>query len=122
MGTRRRGVNWSALAFAAAVATGAYAFAASNTLGPSDAGAGAGSVSGYTASGVSFSLDAGDPTRIDAVTFSINPAAASQVRVRLTSGGAWYSCTNAAGSVSCATTSPQASLAAADRLDVVATG
>lgn len=107
-------------ALAAFLASGAYAFTASNTVPGTQAGAGSGTISGYTATNVQYTLDATTPTNLNAVAFTIAPATTSTVKVQLSSGGAWYSCTNTAGAVSCATTSPQATAAAATQLTVVA--
>jgi hypothetical protein len=102
------------------LAIGVYAFAASNTVPGSEAGAGSGAISGYTVSSVAYGLNASNPANIDSVTFSIAPTSAGTVKVQLASGGSWYACTNTSGSVSCTTTSPQATVAAATQLDVVA--
>ena len=105
---------------AGVVASSAYAFTASNTVPASNAGSGSGAISGYTATNVSYSLNASNPQNIDAVTFTISPTTTATVKVQLAAAGSWYSCTNTAGSVSCATTSPQATAAAATQLTVVA--
>ena len=101
--------------------SGIYAYAASNTVPSGNAGAGSGAISGYTVSNVSYGLNATTPTNLDQVTFTIAPVAASSVKAQLAAGGTWYSCTNAAGSVTCNTTSPQATVAAATQLTVVST-
>jgi hypothetical protein len=111
----------AALGAAAALGLGAYAYTASNTVPTTAAGLGATAISGYTVSGVGYSLNTSTPSNIDAVTFSLSPTAASTVKAQLVTGGAFYSCTNTAGSVSCATTSPQATVAAANQLTVLAT-
>ena len=101
-------------------ATAAFAFAASNTVPGSYAGEGAGTVSGYTVTSVVYNLNATTASNIDSVTFTLN-AAATTVKVRLVTTGSYYSCTNTSGNNwSCATTSPQATVAAADELRVVA--
>ena len=107
-------------ALAAFLASGAYAFTASNTVPGTQAGAGSNTISGYTATNVQYTLDSTTPTNVNAVAFTITPATTSAVRVQLASGGTWYSCTNTAGAVSCATTSPQMTAAAATQLTVVA--
>lgn len=109
------------LAVAAAVALGGYAYTASNTVPATSAGIGATAISGYTVSSVAYGLNATTPSNIDTVTFTLSPAAASTVKAQLASGGTYYPCTNTAGSVSCATTSPQATVAAANQLTVLAT-
>ena len=107
------------VALVGAISLATYAFAASNTVPATTAGAGSGAISGYTVSAVAYALNATTPTNLDSVTFTISPAAATTVKAQLASGGAWYACTNTAGSVSCATTSPQATVAAATQLTVV---
>ena len=103
------------------LAFGVYAFAASNTVPGTEAGSGSGAISGYTVSSVAYGLNSTTPTNIDSVTFTISPTSAGTVKIQLASGGSWYSCTNTSGSVSCNTTSPQATVAAATQLTVVAT-
>jgi hypothetical protein len=105
---------------AAAVACGVFAYAATNTVPGSTAGAGSGAISGYTVSSVAYTLNSTTPTNLDQVAFTIAPTAASTVKIQLASGGSWYSCSNSAGSVTCNTTSPQATAAAATQLTVVA--
>ena len=104
---------------AAGTAGAAQAFTASNTVPTSQAGSGSGTVSGYTVSSLAYTLDATTPTNLDAVTFTISPTTGT-VKVRLTAAGSWYACTNTSGSVSCATTSPQATVSSVDSLTVVA--
>jgi len=101
-------------------AMGGYAFTASNTVPNATLGQGSNTISGYTVSSVSYALDSSNPSNVDSVSFSISPTTASTVKIQLASGGSWYSCTNTSGSVSCATTSPQATASAATSLNVVA--
>lgn len=110
------------VAAVAVVAGGSYAFTASNTVPTTQAGQGSGTVSGYTVTSVAYGLNASTPTNIDTVSFTISPASATTVKAQLASGGTWYACTNTTGSVSCATTSPQLTVATAATLNVVATG
>jgi archaellin len=107
-------------AIAACVAVAGYAFTASNTVPNASLGQGANVISGYAISGISYNQNASSPGNIDSVAFTIAPAAAGSVSIQLVSGGSWYSCTNSSGSVSCATTSPQATASAANSLNVVA--
>jgi len=103
-------------------ATGAYVFTASNTVPNTNAGAGSGTISGYTITGVAYNLNSSVPTNIDSVTFTIAPTTAGTVKIQVVNGGTWYSCTNTAGSVSCDTTvGTQATVAPANQLTVVAT-
>jgi hypothetical protein len=87
----------------------------------SSAGAGSGAISGYTVSSIAYTIDSTTPTNLNQVSFTIAPTAATTVKAQLAAAGSWYSCTNTAGSVTCATTSPQATVAAATQLTVVAT-
>ncbi len=107
-------------ALAAFLASGAYAFTASNTVPGTQAGSGSATISGYTATNVQYALDATTPTNVNSVTFAISPVTTSAVKVQLSSGGSWYSCTNTAGTVTCATTSPQITASSASQLTVVA--
>jgi hypothetical protein len=100
---------------------GVYAYAAANTVPATTAGSGSGAISGYTISAIAYGLNATTPTNLDQVTFTLAPTTASTVKIQLASGGQWYSCTNAAGSATCNTTSPQATVAGATQLTVVAT-
>lgn len=117
--TRRRLVV--AVILAAALAIGTYAFTAANTVPATSAGSGSGVISGYTVSAVVYGLNATTPTNLDQVAFTISPVAATTVKIQLAAAGSWYSCTNTAGSVTCNTTAPQATVAAATQLTVVAT-
>jgi hypothetical protein len=105
---------------AATIGAGVFAYAATNTVPGSNAGSGSGTISGYTVTNVAYTLNSTTPTNLDQVAFSISPTAASTVKAQLAAGGSWYSCTNATGSVTCNTTSPQATVAAATQLTVVA--
>jgi hypothetical protein len=107
----------------AGVAGATQVFTASNTVTVKKAGDGAGTISGYTIASVAYSLNASNPQNIDAVTFTTN-AAASTVRARLETSGSFYSCTTTNSPTntawSCTTTSPQATVANAAELRVVA--
>ena len=118
---RRRRRTMIVALLALGLGAGAFAYAATNTVPGSTAGAGSGTISGYTVSGVAYTLNATTPTNLDQVAFTIAPTAATTVKAQLAAGGSWYTCANAAGSVTCNTTSPQATVAAATQLTVVAT-
>lgn len=112
------GLLFVLVATAALIAT---AFTAANTVPATNAGDGSAAISGYTITGVTYTLNGTNPQNLDAVDFTIAPTSASTIRVQVQSGGSWYSCTNTAGAVSCATTAPQATVLLADQLTVVAT-
>src|SRR6266849_5858132 len=82
---------------------GVYAYAAANTVPGTEAGSGSGAISGYTVSSVAYGLNATTPTNLDQVTFTIAPTAAGTVKVQLAAGGSWYTCSNAAGAITCNT-------------------
>lgn len=105
---------------AGVLASGTYAFTASNTVPGSQAGDGSNAISGYTATNVQYGINATNPQNLDSLQFTISPTTTSTVKIRLAGGGAWYACTNTAGTIDCATTSPQATVAAASNLTVVA--
>lgn len=114
---------------AGAIAGGAYAFTAANTVPSSTAGAGSGTVSGYTVTNIHYSLDATTPANVDSLTFTISPAIPSAssgkviVQAALTTGGPNnYTCsTDTTGvTVTCATTSPQLTADKLSSLTVVA--
>jgi hypothetical protein len=105
-----------ALVAAGAIAGGAYAFTAANTVPSSNAGAGSGSVSGYTVTNVHYALDATTPSNIDSLTFNVSPVIPNTgtgkvtVQATLSTGGPnTYNCTTstAGDTVTCSTTSPQ---------------
>ena len=102
------------------LASAAYAFTAANTVPGSQAGSGSGAISGYTATNVAYTLNGTTPTNIDSVAFTIAPTTTAAVKIQLAAAGSWYSCVNASGSVTCATTAPQATVVAATQLTVVA--
>ena len=103
-------------------ATGAYIFTASNTVPNTNAGAGSGTITGYTISGVAYNLNSTDPNNIDSVDFTIAPTTAGTVKIQVVNGGTWYDCTNTTGSVTCDTTvGIQATVTPANQLTVVAT-
>jgi hypothetical protein len=119
---RRRILRYALAALFIVAAMGATgALTASNTVPSATAGSGSGTISGYTASSVSYTINSSTPTSIDAVSFTLN-AAATTAKIKLVAAGStWYSCTNSSGNNwSCDTTSPQASLSAADQLTVAA--
>ena len=105
----------------------AYGFAAANTVPVSGAGDGSGAISGYTVSGISYTLNGTDPTKLDKVVFTLAPAvvgapAPTTVKIRLDSSTNWYSCTVATNVATCNTVTPQATVAGAASLQVVALG
>lgn len=115
---RRRFVLVALLAIA--IGAAAFAYAATNTVPGSNAGSGSGTISGYTISNVAYTLNSTTPTNLDQVAFSVSPTTTNTLKAQLASGGSWYTCSNSAGSATCNTTSPQATVAAATQLTVVA--
>jgi hypothetical protein len=94
---------------------GVYAFTASNTVPNTTAGAGAGTVSGYTVTNLHYSLNATTPANIDSLTFTISPVIPSTssgkvvISAALSSGGPInYTCTTdtTGATATCATITP----------------
>ncbi|MCL4271568.1 MAG: hypothetical protein KJZ72_18565 [Anaerolineales bacterium] len=101
-----------------AISAAAYAFAASNTVPATKAGDGSGVVSGYTVTGVVYTLNGTDPSTLDSVSFDLG-AAATQVQAQLVASGSWYTCTLDTGTVwECDTTG--LTVSTIDQLRVVA--
>jgi hypothetical protein len=114
---------------ALAIAGGAYAFTASNTVPATTVGAGAGAVSGYTVTNIHYALNSSTPTNIDSLTFTISPAVPSTgtgkvvIAAALSTGGPTnYTCTTdtPGTSVTCPTVSPQLTAALLTGVTVVA--
>jgi hypothetical protein len=107
------------------LAGGAYAFTAANTVPNNKAGAGSGTVSGYTVSAIHYQQNATDPNIIDQVTFTLDsaPVAGSVIKLQLdaTPGTTWYTCTFTGTDVTCDTTSPAILVRDIDTFTVVAT-
>ena len=94
---------------------GVYAFTASNTVPNTTAGAGAGTVSGYTVTNVHYNLNTTTPANVDSLTFTISPVVPSTssgkvvISAALSSGGPInYPCTTdtTGATVTCATITP----------------
>jgi opacity protein-like surface antigen len=89
----------AALVVAVAMATGAYAFTATNTVPASEAGSGSGTISGYTLS-----------------------ANATTVKAKIVSGSSTYTSCSVAGGVNVTCNfSPDIAITTADQLSVIAT-
>ena len=56
-----------------AIAGGAYAFTAANTVPSSNAGAGVGTVSGFTITNLHYGLNTTTPANIDSLSFTVAP-------------------------------------------------
>ena len=110
-----------ALAVAAALATGAYAFTATNTVPTSSAGSGSGTISGYTVSGIAYTLNATTPSDIDSMTFTLN-ANATTAKAKIVSGSSTYTACTISGGVNVTCDfSPDIAITTADQLSVIAT-
>jgi hypothetical protein len=84
------------------LATASYGFAAANTIADAGlAGEGSNTVSGYNVTLVNYVLDAGDPTQLDSVLFTLDSSAASVyagIDTNPASGIEWSaSCTDLGG-------------------------
>jgi len=110
-----------ALVVAGAMATGAYAFTATNTVPASTAGSGNGTISGYTVTAIAYQLNATTPTDVDSVTFTLS-ANATTAKAKIVSGGTTYTACTIAGGVNVTCNfSPDVAITTADQLAVIAT-
>jgi hypothetical protein len=121
MHTRRRFIGRLAVVttLAGVLVAGTYAYTAANTVPDSKAGDGSGAVTGYTVTAVHYILNATNLQNVDSVTFTLDsaPAAGSTIEAQVDSN--WYSCTNVTTAVTCATTSPQATVLGVTALRVI---
>jgi hypothetical protein len=115
---RRRRFALAAL-LALIVAASAYAFTASNTVPSSAAGEGSGTITGFTASAIHYTLDTANPANITGVSFTLAPAPTATATVRAAlNAGAYVNCTGpVSGTWSCPVTG---TVLAATSLKVVA--
>jgi hypothetical protein len=112
----------SAAVVAAAAGIAGFAFTASNTVPDTKAGDGVGTISGFVASSVHYTLNSTNPRNMDAVSFTLDsaPIAGSTIRAQVVDGGTWYACTNTGTAVTCDTTvGTQATVVSTDKLRVV---
>ena len=110
-----------ALVVAAAMATGAYAFTATNTVPASSAGSGSGAISGYTVSAIAYTLNATTPSDVDSLTFTLS-ANATTAKAKIVSGSTTYTACTIAGGVNVTCNfSPDIAITTADSLSVIAT-
>ena len=98
----RRRTFYAIAAILAVLLVGRAAFAAANTVPASSAGAGSGTVSGFTISAIDYNLNATTPTNVDSVTYTAtadngSTGTALTIYTRFVSGGSWYTCTRAGG-------------------------
>jgi hypothetical protein len=102
-------------------ATAAFAFAASNTM-PADtyAGEGLSDTLPYNVGTPVYTLNAGNPSNIDEVTFTLD-APATTVKVKFDLNADYYDCAYAVGTVTCDTTvGTQLTVNDADQFEVIA--
>jgi hypothetical protein len=108
---------------AGVIATGAFAY--TNTIGgvtPPALGSGSGAIAGYNASNIAYTLSPANPTNLNQVAFNLaSSTAATTVQISLDGGTTWYACAmGTPPAVTCATTAPQATAAAATNMTIVA--
>lgn len=80
----RRMLMLGALGIVAATTLG---FAATNTVPDSNAGDGAGVISGYTVTNVHYTLDSTTPTQVNQVSFTLAPAMVAGGTIRISTNG-----------------------------------
>ncbi|HEV7132331.1 MAG TPA: hypothetical protein VGN27_01205 [Gaiellaceae bacterium] len=94
---------------------------AANTVPAGRVGQGSSATAQYAISGVSYTLDVNNPRNVAQVAFTISPNNPRVIKARLFNAGSWYTCSNSAGAVTCATTAPAVAATSANNLTVVAT-
>lgn len=111
-----------------AVSVAGTAFTASLTPPGTNTASGATVIGGYSISSVSYTLNGTNPLNIDAITFTIdnttNAPKVGGVKARAYDAGSWYNCTftgTGPWSATCASTSPQLTVANAANLTIVVT-
>ena len=114
-----RGTRLFAIGIAAtAMATGAYAYTAANTMPDTKAGDGSSEITGYEITDVEYVL-ATNPENIDAVKFVLD-APAGTVKAKVDDDSTDYAdCTEAAGTWTC-DLDPDVTVLSADELTVIA--
>jgi hypothetical protein len=85
----RKTAGLGVILVAGAVAMGAHAFTATNTVPASKAGNGSGAISGFAVSNIAYT-NTGD--KITAVTFDLDGAAADVMVQLIPTTGTWYDC------------------------------
>lgn len=105
----RLGAVMLVLASSAAV----YAWMGSNGASASRAGDGSHTISSYTISSAVYNFNSTSPQNIDSVTVTVSetPTTGSTMKLGLagsTGSTTWYTCTNSGATLTCPTTSPQA--------------
>ena len=91
----------------------AFAATSTNAVPATRAGDGTGTISGYTIASVQYTLNATTPQNLDSVTVTLTttPTAGSTKKLGLagsTGSTTWYTCSNSGATLTCPTTSPQA--------------
>ena len=102
-----------------------YAFAAANVVPETGAGVGDDTISGYTISEVTYTLNDTDPTTIEAVGFSLASTADAGVPTTvkaqvINDTGSFYACTTSDDTTWACAISPVIDVSTTDTLTVVA--
>jgi hypothetical protein len=115
------------MGFVGLMATATYAYTDTNTVPVSAAGNGSGVISGYTATNITYTLNATDPTLITKVTFGLtaptgaNAPASTNVKAKLVSTGTTYnSCSLVSGTTWDCTLGSGVAVTAANSLTIIA--
>ena len=113
--------------FLALMASATYAYTDTNTVPVSAAGNGSGTISGYTATNITYTLSTTDPTLITKVTFGLtaptgaNAPASTNVKAKLVSTGTTYnSCSLVSGTTWDCTLGSGVAVTAANSLTIIA--
>jgi hypothetical protein len=124
-----------AAAVATLVGASGSAFTAANTVSASNAGSGATAISGFAVSDIQYDANATDPTKLDAVRFTLDKTARYTAIKTSSASTTWYrsddlrlstgtvdSCQNTSGNTwKCDVTGKSETVAGATEITVVAT-
>lgn len=80
-----------------------YGFAAANAVPASTAGDGNAAITGYAVTNVHYTLNGGNPSTIDNVTFTLTPAMVVTGQTRISLNGTWLAAgaCSGAGTITC---------------------
>lgn len=99
-----------------------YGFANSNAVDPSNAGDGSKAISGFTVTNVHYELNSSDPSTINGVSFTLDPAlpAGGASRISLDGGSSWLADGACSGTTNLTCNAPGTTVLSLSNLRVVA--
>jgi hypothetical protein len=103
----RRPVVWAAVAAVGVVIVGQAAFANANTVPITSAGQGSAVTSGFTITGITYTLNGANPLNIDSVAYTATAINGQDdlnllAKTKFDASAGWYACTDAPDAVNAA--------------------